>query len=190
MKCETQFWNTGGTLGEQHSCYQTQIGRLSKALSHLRIGSFDGSVAPSKIVRNALEHEFRTRDWDLSMLLAPRFPRDIPNQTVLIDASSSAREKDCQERHLLSVEICFDNRQTIGTNLLKMEMARREFLKQGKGETLGLLIVASRQTLRDGGWDNSVGSSEEYETALISGYGSLIRCPVGLHVLRFETRRT
>lgn len=186
MKSDLYLWNTEETTDSIHSCFRKEISRISKSVSNLNKYQFDGSRPPSEIVRRRIDDEFRTRNWDLSVLVAPRFPQSIPRQNVTIDWCTTTRQSGCDSRHLLSIEICFDNRQAIGTNLLKMELANREFERSAPGETLGLLIVADRQTLRDGRWDNSAGSAEEYEVALTSAYSELITTPIGLLVLRFD----
>lgn len=186
MKSDFQLWNANSEEGSIHGCFQAQIKQLTSAIKYLKISDFRKETPPSKIVRDSLNTVFRTNGWDVSVLLSPRFPRDVPNQNVLLDACTDSSLGACRSRHLLGVEICFDNRQSIGTNLLKFEMSRREFQKSTGGDTLGLIVVCDKKTLRIGGWDSSVASSEEYELALSAAYRGLVKAPIGLLVLSFD----
>jgi hypothetical protein len=62
----------------------------------------------------------------------------------------------------LNIELCFNNKETAGTNFLKLSSAAIFQERQGALFSLGLLLVPSRELLTLGGWDPVYGDSTEY----------------------------
>jgi hypothetical protein len=111
-----------------------------------------------------------------------RFDADIPlvraYSNYLMDAVVDGYESTCGHHHRVSIQSCFDNREAIGTNLLKFEIASRKYCKNEDYKALGILICASRETKKELKLDNSVGTLEEYEVALRTAYRNIIDCRV------------
>lgn len=83
----------------------------------------------------------------------------------------------CERTHFLNVELCLNNREAIGTNILKPEIMARTH----KGENhAGLLICASRDLLLSGNWDASYADDSEYLVAYKLVYHSVMSAPIGL----------
>ncbi len=66
------------------------------------------------------------------------------------------------KRYYLNIELCFNNRESAGTNYLKLESAAAFQKESGAVDSLGLLLVPKRELLDMGGWDSSYGDSSEY----------------------------
>ena len=125
--------------------------------------------SPSKQIKDATEEIFRNGgDWRQ------------PFQFDMIDEISA----DCEHSHRILVEQCFDNRQAIGTNLLKFQLASSLFENHLKHTALSIIICADRHSLKLFGWDGSIASSEEYEAALRGPYANIITANVVLMVIR------
>jgi len=111
-----------------------------------------------------------------------RFDADIPlvraYSNYLMDAVVDRYESTCGHHHRISIQSCFDNREAIGTNLLKFEIASKKYSKNDDYVALGILICASRDTKKWLKLDNSVGTLEEYEVAIRTAYKNIINCRI------------
>jgi hypothetical protein len=111
-----------------------------------------------------------------------RFNADIPlvraYSNYLMDAVVDGYESTCGHHHRVSIQSCFDNREAIGTNLLKFEIASKKYSKNDEYRALGILICASRETKKRLKLDNSVGTLEEYEVAIRTAYKNILHCRV------------
>jgi hypothetical protein len=125
-----------------------------------------------------LTPDFKTNRWHSQQPLVPEFPSGMPSANYQIDFQKSFDAEGCDSRHLLSVEFCFDNRQAIGTNLLKAELASARFETSENRVALNALVVLSDRTKKAGQWDGSVGISEEYLAALNTCYPQLENTPI------------
>lgn len=74
---------------------------------------------------------------------------------------------------LIATELAFNNRESIGTNFLKLATAliSRE---SNPSKRAGVLIAPTRELLDRGGWDRSYGDSAEYEALFRAGYGGIL----------------
>jgi len=82
-------------------------------------------------------------------------------------------------RTSIPVEIAFNNRETIGTNFLKLESFAKD-QKDGIKAPFGVLVVPAASLLNFGGWDSVYGSSQEYENLRIRMYDSCLSLPTYL----------
>lgn len=79
----------------------------------------------------------------------------------------------------IPVEIAFNNRESIGTNLLKLE-AYRGAVDGSTSTPFGVIIVPTSSLLEFGGWDSSYGDNLEYEDLRLRIYGSALSLPIYL----------
>ena len=68
----------------------------------------------------------------------------------------------------VAIELCFNNREAIGTNLLKLDMALSSRKSTG-GEGLAVVVAPTRELLNQGGWDKAYGDASEYWHLLSTG---------------------
>ena len=134
--------------------------------------------------RNYVRSFFRENSWITNYKFTSDVPEDISDVNYRFDGILDLNSSSCSHRHRILLEICFDNRQTIGTNLLKFELAARAFESDSSKKSLGIMLCADRLSLRQFGWDESAGSSEEYEVALRGPYGDLLKHQPTLLVIR------
>lgn len=83
----------------------------------------------------------------------------------------------CDVTHVLNVELCLNNREAIGTNILKPEIMARSSVNQLHA---GMLICPSRSLLLSGNWDASYGDDSEYLVAYKLVYEPVLEHPLGL----------
>ena len=98
----------------------------------------------------------------------------------------------CGTVHRTNLVLCLNNRESIGTNFLKLEIAAQEDIRNHKRSELfdrnilGILITFNEGLLRDGGWDASYASADEYTFAYKHAYRQIIKSNVigmQLHVV-------
>lgn len=61
----------------------------------------------------------------------------------------------------VAIEMCFNNREAIGTNLLKLDMAISSRKSNDEGG-LAVVVAPTRELLNQGGWDKAYGDASEY----------------------------
>ena len=123
-------------------------------------------------------------NWNWKFLGLDAIPDGLFNENYVIDAVSDQAFNSCSRRHRLLVELCFDNRQAIGTNILKLESAARQFESRTGGKAYCLIICADRKALKNGLWDSGVADEEEYQIAISTAYREFVTSPFSLLILR------
>lgn len=108
-------------------------------------------------------------------------PRTRDGQAVFqLDAKYSC-DFSCGESHIVNVVICLNNREAIGTNFLKLEIASFRDLRTSNVEgfsdnnVLGILITFDQELLTFGGWDQSYAFSSEYASAYKMNYRQVLK---------------
>jgi hypothetical protein len=87
----------------------------------------------------------------------------------------------CGTFHKVNLVLCLNNRESIGTNFLKLETAAQEDIRNHKQNEifdkniLGILISFNDGLLREGAWDSSYGNAVEYTFAFKHAYRGIIQ---------------
>ena len=143
------------------------------------------SIEPaSKQIKDATLKIFETTGWRHPFLFDTSVSDAYPKTNYQIDAVLDSNSEICTHNHRFLVEHCFDNRQAIGTNLLKFELASSIYQHNPNSSALPILICADKISLKAFGWDGSIASSEEYENAIRSAYSQIIKTAPVLIVIR------
>lgn len=124
------------------------------------------------------------REWNWKFLGLDAIPSDLFNENYVVDLVSDKNFGSCTKRHRLLVELCFDNRQAIGTNIFKLQTAARQFEQKTGGKSYCLIVCGERKALNAGRWDGGVGDEEEYQIAISTAYREYLTSPFSLLVLR------
>ena len=74
----------------------------------------------------------------------------------------------------MNIELCFNNRETAGTNLLKLSTASAFQSNSSASYSLGVLLVPTRDLLELGGWDPAYGDSAEYSYYFKTAYSKAL----------------
>lgn len=97
---------------------------------------------------------------------------------------------NCGSFHQVNVVICLNNRETIGTNFLKLEVAAMQEIRNHKEITitdqniLGILITLDRSFLNLGNWNHVYADATEYSLAYAMAYKWVLKsniCSIQLH---------
>jgi hypothetical protein len=97
-------------------------------------------------------------------------------------------DKKCGTTHVANLVICLNNREAIGSNFLKLEIAALREIRLNKVEiddsnVVGFLVTLSRELLDEGGWDPSYADSSEYANAAKTIYKPILRSNIlGLRI--------
>ncbi len=153
-----------------------------------RIESIDISknslVPSSRQYKNQFSLILQSQNWLRNFKYDSSVPDSINNANYKLDAVLDENCLECSCRHRFLLEVCFDNRQAIGTNLMKFETASQIFQSKPNQTSISILICADARTLKKLGWDPATGSSEEYEFALRDPYVHILKTEPILLVLR------
>lgn len=163
---------------------QRRITGLKLALEQIVV-ALESKDSPSKQIKNATGEIFQQGgDWRQPFQIDTNVSSIYPLSNYKLDAMIDESPANCEHFHRALVEQCFDNRQAIGTNLLKFQLATSLFEARLNHITLSIIICADRHSLKLFGWDGSIASSEEYEAALRGPYAKIITTAPILMVIR------
>ena len=127
----------------------------------------------SKKIRFLMDEFFSRHNWIRDFKVDSSIPESEPNTNYKLDAIKDIETESNVTLRLL-FESCFDNRQAIGTNLLKFAVAKREYKGNSRVSPQPILLVADKSNLRKYGWDGSIASFEEYELAIRDPYAEIL----------------
>ena len=117
--------------------------------------------------------------WEKSSIFHDSSLLDVP-AIYRLDGRGSCSGA-CGSRHKMNLVLCLNNRESIGTNFMKLEIAAQEDIRNQKGKEifdkniLGILVTFNEGLLKAGGWDASYASSDEYTFAYKHAYRQIIR---------------
>jgi hypothetical protein len=103
--------------------------------------------------------------WKKSRLADPGIPTGISTAIYKINLTLDLPKSSCQHHHRIFFQAFFDNRQAIGTNLLRLSIAKNYFEKKESNRAHIIGLVVDSNSKSKFGWDKSVGTLEEYEYA-------------------------
>jgi hypothetical protein len=154
-------------------CLQHSLSRFQEALSEADFNSAiaDRSNSMRKLIKDSTE-QLRGFEW---------IPRTRDGQAPFSIDGKYVCNGECGSIHILNVVICLNNREAIGTNFLKLEVAAlseiRKFQKTEvlDSNVLGVLISLDRDVLTLGKWDPSYADSSEYSGGMRKFYKSLLK---------------
>lgn len=167
-----------------HTCFDVIRSKILDALKEapsLTSPEFEKTKSLRAVLTRNLTSE---AGWVRQLVGIDAIPNNLHNQNYVIDFASDYQSEFCHDRHRVLLEICFDNRQAVGTNIFKLETAARSFREKTGGYAVGIIICGDRKSLTVGGWDAGVADEEEYQVALGTAYGDYLSSSISLLVLR------
>jgi hypothetical protein len=90
-------------------------------------------------------------------------------------------DKSCGHFHRVNAVLCLNNREAVGSNFLKLELAAQELIRYNNGQALtdenvlGVLVSLNKKVLTLGGWDPAYANSTDYTFAFSFAYSSMLR---------------
>jgi len=159
------------------------IDKLTEILKQVTLTK-NSSEPLTKQIKSATEILFSSPNGRIGFKFDGTIPDEYTITNYLIDGVADLDSNSCSHKHRFLVEFCFDNRQAIGTNLLKFELASSIYEEKINQKAMCFLICADKSSIKKLGWDGGVGSSEEYENALRGPYSKLFHSAPVLVVIR------
>ena len=174
--CE-YFGNSTSLLDEpEGEWFRHQFELVRKSLEKVNLNQVNPSTKATEFIRQSLVKSLKP--WSTKVLATSVLPPNRASSNYRIDYQVRSTETGTDSKKLISLELVFDNRQAVGTNLLKLESSARQFVSDTKGTCMSL-IVAPSQNLKDlGFWDNSVATGPEYSWAIRKAYSFLLSHPL------------
>jgi len=163
-------------------CYEQYFESAKVVFNSINVGALaDGG--PSRQVRDLVENKMLSNGWVPRILIDRQLPNEISLANYTIDYQLIFEYQDCDCKHQLVVEMCFDNRQAIGTNVLKVDFANRNFTASRDRVSAAVLVVLNSGAREAGRWDNGVGVQDEYSLALRRVYAHNVSTTILLLVV-------
>jgi len=180
VKCDISqiSYEIGSSSSSVNTNIEKLINRFVKKLTPLTQGDFSSARVKTLVVTETLNGLLDEKFWQRKVLVGSKYLLNFPHANYTVDAIYKAGANELGGFQF-AVEACFDNRQSIGTNLLKFEIARQN----SQNPMFGLIIAGNRELLKEYGWDGSIASAEEYESAMTSAYAEIIRANIYLLTL-------
>ncbi len=123
-------------------------------------------------------------EWKRNRLVNPGIPSGIPTSIYKVNLLKDLPDCVCRKHHRIYFHAFFDNRQAIGTNLLRLTVAKNYF-ENGKDKEAELIaLVIDSKSKEYFGWDKSVGDIVEYEYASNSIYDFAFNSEINFWVIR------
>ncbi len=172
--------------GESRSLCDDEMAILNDIANGVgKIRSWDSEG--EKSFASHFREEFRnglTENWLRDFLLLPLNRRRSSVINYAVDAALNVPESKCGHKHQIRLEISFDNRQIIGTNVLKMIVGTTGEEWDESQRFLGIIIAPSKEAKAVFGLDSAVASSDEYLLAIETGYSAILSNPFYIGVVR------
>lgn len=144
----------------------------------------DSELPASNKIKIPLFHWAESHGWKKNRIVNPGIPSGISTSIYKVNLLKDIPNCSCGSHHRIFFHAFFDNRQAIGTNLLRLEVAKKYFeqIETNKAELIALVLDSKSKEYF--GWDNSVGTVEEYEYALTKIYDFALEPQIDFWVIR------
>jgi hypothetical protein len=173
---------TGPEREESCQIVTDTIRTLRTSLEAVVIERLANSSA-SKQLKDYMLNQLISGGWRPQFKISKNVSEAYPLANYVIDVMRDFSSSDCGHIHRFFLEFCFDNRQAIGSNILKFEIASRTSI-ESDFHPVPILVCAENDALRHFGWDGSIASASEYEYALRAVYRLLTLFPPTILALR------
>ncbi len=157
-------------------CIEAALSSLKSAIQCLNVATAVGKKSTS--LKKALFETSMTGGalkWEKLPITSPDCIENLgtPSAIYHLDGKWDC-EANCGISHVLLFVVCLNNRETIGTNLLKLEIACRSMSRES-ANSVGVLITLQRDLLDYGGWDPAYADSYEYRQACRKVYSGFLQ---------------
>jgi len=165
---------------EIYPCHQDLLNSLKS-----RLEAIDVKIAlseRSKSLKSEIEknhEESHNIHWKKTSVLASNQILDVP-ATLQLDGIGECVGK-CESTHLLNIVLCLNNREGIGTNFLKLEVAAQSQIRNTRDKfiydenILGVVITIDDSILKAGSWDSAYADANEYTFSYQKAYKGLLK---------------
>lgn len=149
-----------------------------------KIDLSEGGTGPSNAIKHGLSDIEKLPGWEKKFLFSREAHSSLPNANYTVNYLYVLPKCPCGFRHKLFLHLCFDNRQAIGTHLLRFKAAMEANAKQTFDRPVSVAVVADGKAKQKYGWDNSAATYEEFVQALDFEYATVLELPLHFLVIR------
>lgn len=162
--------------GQTSLCAPSQVilNELKGELQRIEVSPGNSSGGMSKRLSASLQSFFESSGWTSMWPIDKSVPYDS-YASFFIDYQLDKDDTACGHMHRYFLQLMFDNRQAIGTNLLKFEIASRNSLISGRMPVCMAVCIEDGQ-VRKLGWDGAAASAQEYLVAIAGPYSCILTC--------------
>lgn len=160
----------------------TRAEELKQYIESVDVDPADPGAASEKFKKPILDWAV-SQGWSLSKTIDESVIRSLPHANYKIHALFDMPDCSCGQKHRLFFQFLFDNRQAIGTNLLRLDLALKNFETSEDRTGLAIGLMVDGPVKAQFRWDNSVAIGKEYEMALIGPYVSIFNSQIELWTL-------
>jgi hypothetical protein len=171
---------------EQYTeCAELQgvISGLVKFLQSLELDN-DGPGATSNKIKVPLTNWAKENGWRPNRIIDSTIPSGISNSIYKVNLLRDIPLNSCPHHHRVFFHCFFDNRQAIGTNLIRLDYAIGNFQTQESRIGHGVALVLDGAAKTFFGWDNAVGTWEEYDFAVKKTFSNFAKNPIDFWIIR------
>jgi hypothetical protein len=161
---------------------QTAIEKFREILRNVQLER--SASGPSKSIKEALDSVLDLSGWEKKFLFSREAHSSLPNANYTVNYLYVEQKCECGFRHKVFLHVCFDNRQAIGTHLLRFKLALDTDAKQKIDKPVAVAIVLDTSSKAAFGWDNSAATFEEFAHALELEYAEIFSLPLHFLILR------
>ena len=122
--------------------------------------------------------------WKKNRIIDASIPSGISNSIYKVNLLKDLPNNDCAHHHRIFFHCFFDNRQAIGTNILRLEFAIDNFQREKNKVGHAIALVVDSNMRSKYGWDNAVGTSDEYEFALKNPFKNYVKNSIDFWTIR------
>lgn len=142
------------------------------------------STSPSVAIRSHLKTFEQREGWFAEEEVSRHLSAALPKGNYKVNFLHVIKNCECGKRHKLYIHLCFDNRQALGTHLLRFKLAEGRDGPLENEENLYVAVVADHRSKKLYGWDNAVASQAEFEQALNEQYQDVLELSLTLLIVR------
>jgi len=165
---------------EIHPCHSDLVQSLKSGLEavDVKVALSERSKSLKSEIEKNNEGSSNIR-WKKTSVLASEQILDVP-ATLQLDGEAECGGK-CGSTHLMNIVLCLNNREGIGTNFLKLEVAAQNQIRNARqvslydGNILGVVITIDDSVLQAGSWDSAYADANEYTFSYQKAYKGLFR---------------
>jgi hypothetical protein len=164
-------------------CLSTQLESILSSFGALDLASLNPESSSTSQIRSWADEILQVETWSRRALVTDDFPSGVSPANYEVDYQKRFACDSCHQPHQISIELGFDNRQAVGTNLLKIDLASQSFHKKYGSASIGIIVVTNTIGRQRGRWDGAVAIDYDYSWARRKAYASYLDTPILLLTL-------
>lgn len=167
-------------IDEMDECHQSMWNEIKETFENLDVGT--ALRKRSESLKSEITSRIRKNSnlsWTKSSIFHDSKLNDV-SAIYRLDGKGICSGL-CGHGHITNIVLCLNNRESIGTNFLKLEVSAQQVLQYRQNQELtnrnilGVLVTFNDGLLRAGGWDPAYADSDEYTFAYKHAYKKVIQ---------------